>query len=189
MPDINRPPLSSSEVEQTIRLLSRLEQGHLPYGVFMQLARLATLGTVELVPLRDKDDSVDVLLIQRPKGDPWEGQWHVPGTVILPTDELKHPHDYEAPLGRLIGSKGELKSGVKILEEPKELWTERRKTRRGDELSVVHRVLVEGEPSEGQFFSAEDFPYNVPESGVIDHHVGFVERAVKSYLAEQKRGT
>lgn len=33
----------------------------------------------------------------------------------------------------------------------------------------------------------EDFPHSVPKSGVIDHHVGFVKRAVSAYLADKRK--
>lgn len=177
---------TEAEIAAATDTLSRLEQGYLPYPLFMQMARLATLATVELVPLRRTGLDTEVLLVPRPDGDPWEGEWHVPGTVILPTDPLRHSHDYSAPLARLIGSNGELKSGVKAVGEPILVDTERRKTRRGDELSVIHYVEVKGEPEDGEFFDIETFPNNVPDPGVIDHHVGFIQRTVATYLRSKR---
>lgn len=181
------PSPTPEEIQQAAEVLSRLEAGRLDYRLFHEIARLATLASVELVPLRGADESnVEVLLTQRPEGDTWEGQWHVPGTIILPTDPLAHPHDYEAPLARLIGPDSELKSGVKAVGEPVNIDTERRKTKRGDELAVIHYVEVDGEPEDGRFFSAHQFPEYVPIPGVIDHHVGFVQRAVSAYLRDKR---
>ena len=178
---------TEAEIAAAVATLSKFEQGRLPYPLFMQLARLATLATVELVPLRDNNNDAEILLTPRPEGDPWEGQWHVPGTVILPTDPLAHPYDYSAPLARLIGPDGELRNGVKAVSEPRMIDTERRKTRRGDELAVIHYVEVEGEPEEGRFFPMRDFPERIPQPGVIDHHVGFIKRAVAAYLRDKRQ--
>jgi hypothetical protein len=178
---------SDAEISAAVDVLSRLEAGRLPYPLFMQMARLATLATVELVPLRGSTEKdVEVLLLPRPRGDLWEGQWHVPGTVILPTDALAHPHDFDAPLSRLIGETGELRSGVRAVAKPVHIDAERRKTLRGDEFAAIHYVEVEGEPTEGMFYPVRDFPEKIPAPGVIDHHVGFVEQAVARYLNDKK---
>lgn len=186
IPAIQSETPSDAEIAAAVETLSRLEKGVLPYPLFLQLARLATLSTVELVPIRNKDSQPEVLLLQRPEGDVWEHQWHVPGTVIIPTDPLAHPHDFSAPLSRLIGSNGELKSGVATISAPILADVERRKTERGDEMAAIHYVEVEGEPETGRFFSMDTFPGNVPAAGMIDHHIGFIERTVKQFLEDKR---
>lgn len=175
-------------LKELVEKLRDFEPGVLPYPLFMEIARLSTLSTIELVPIRaDSGDRPEVLLTQRPDGDPWEGQWHVPGTVLLPTDRIEHTHDYRDAFARLLGKNGELKSGVKMAGEPVEVHTERRKSRRGAELSVVHYVPVVGEPEVGGYFSMDDFPHNVPSRGVIEHHVPMIQKAVKRYISDTRQ--
>lgn len=177
---------SPDEVVTAAAILAKFEQGQLPYPIFLQLARLATISTVELVPIRDTTNGPEVLLLQRPEGDMWEHEWHVPGTVLVPGQQFDHEHDFSVELDRLIGENGELKSGVTAVNDPVLIATDRRRTRRGDEMSAIHYVEVAGEPAVGEFFPIEGFPENVPEHGVIDHHVAFIQRAVKRFIADRQ---
>jgi len=170
--------------DEVLAYLDTIEPGRFPLPVFNALAKRLTQATVELVPIRTTEDGkTEVLLTQRPAGDPWEHEWHTPGTILLASDTPKHAHDYSEPFQRLLGEKGELKSGVRALAQPTEVSTERRITRRGPELSVINWVEVEGEPIVGRFFDIDGFPGNVPEPGVIEHHQDFIPRAVEHYLA------
>lgn len=174
--------------DEVLAYLDTIEPGKFPLPVFNALAKRLTQATVELVPVRTTEDGkTEVLLTQRAPGDPWEYEWHVPGTILLASDTPKHAHDYSQPFERLLGSNGELKSGVRALSHPTEVDTERRVTRRGPELSVIHWVEVEGEPIVGRFFDIDGFPNNVPEPGVIEHHQDFIPRAVEHYLATKEK--
>lgn len=174
--------------EQVVAYFASLEQDELiPYDVFHVLAKRLTQATVEMVPVRTTTEGkAQVLLTQRPAGDPWEHQWHVPGTILLGRDNIDHPKDYSAAFSRILGDNGELKTGVKPLAEPVEFATERRKTRRGPELAVIFWVEVEGEPIVGRFFDIDSFPKNIPEPGVIDHHQDFIPRVVEHYVEQRK---
>lgn len=71
--------------------LRSLEPGTLPRAIFEQFARLTVLSAMDIAvlrrnPLVHSDSNVEVLLTQRPPGDWWAGQWHLPGSIILPTD-------------------------------------------------------------------------------------------------------
>lgn len=178
MPNTIRIP----SAEEVVEYLRQQEPGKLAYPVFLQAARLLTQATVEMVPLRrNAMGKTEVLLTQRPAGDLWEHKWHVPGTILLPSDPVTHPKDYDAPFRRLIGEGGELKSGVKVVHGPVEVSTERRVTRRGHELSVIHWVEVEGQPAAGTFFDAHKLHSEVPAPGVIEHHQDFIPRAVAHF--------
>jgi 8-oxo-dGTP pyrophosphatase MutT (NUDIX family) len=170
--------------EAVARYLASLEPGFLPRDIFLQFARLMTIAVIELVPLRLRDDKVEVLLVQRPDDDTWAGMWHVPGTLIRPTDKMETGNDYEEPLQRLLGPDGEL-GGVTTAAQPVEVETERRRVKRGDELAVIHYVEVTGEPVKGQFFPLDGYPENVPPNGVVPHHVDFVRRAAQQFLADK----
>ncbi|MEO6513722.1 MAG: hypothetical protein ABIR37_03470 [Candidatus Saccharimonadales bacterium] len=178
----------NSELNQAVEYLNGLEPGHLPYDLFLAISRLAVRGTVEMVPLRKTEEgSTEVLLTQRPEGDLWAGQWHVPGSVMLPTDQVEGSHDYSDAFGRIFDQEGELENGVQLVNQPVYVDSERRKTIRGDEVAAVHYAEVNGEPTVGAYFDMTDFPHNVPAPGVISHHVDFIKHAVKQFETDHKR--
>lgn len=86
---MNNPQPSQEEVEQAAATLRKLERGYLPRDIFLEVARLTPTLTIELAPLRKRDDgALEIFLTQRPADDPnWASQWHIPGTVIRATDE------------------------------------------------------------------------------------------------------
>lgn len=170
-------------LRQTVSFLEQVPQGHLPYELFLQIARLGVLGTVELVPLRRaQDNTTEVLLLKRPQKDIWSNQWHVPGTVMLPTDRVEYPSDYRDPLERLVSSTGELAgTGLKFVHDPVMTETERRVTARGHEIAAIHYVEVAGEPQHGKFFSPDDLLTDVPDNRLALHQYGFIQRAVSVF--------
>lgn len=184
---INTPETTADLEQQALQLaesLKNFEPGRLPYPLFMEIARLAVLGTVEMVPLRTTPEGkTEVLLTQRPKGDVWAGQWHVPGTVMLPTDTVKNGSDYDDAFERIFAKEGELQNGLRLVGEPTYVSTERRKTARGDELSVIHYAEVAGEPSVGQFFDVDQLEHTVPAPGMIEHQMEFVQEAAEAFRA------
>lgn len=116
-----------------------------------------------------------VLLIQRPDDDPfYAGQWHLPGSIILPgsnrLDTLKKVIANE--LGIAIGTPEYLD----FFEFSK---TERP---RGQGFCFLHRVFVWHEQAnllsqkpKSRFFSIDDLP-----KGVIKHHIPMVEAVKRS---------
>jgi hypothetical protein len=175
-------------LNETVAYLKTLQPGKLPQDVFLQFARLMVVPVIELVPLRlTSEGKVEVLLVQRPAGDTWDGQWHVPGTVIRVTDKMDTGSDYEQPLSRVLGPGSEL-GDVAYNGKPKEIETERRRVLRGDELAVIHYVEITGEPVHGRFFALDGFPENVPPNGIVPHHVDFVRRAAERFLADKNKG-
>jgi hypothetical protein len=176
-----------SPLLQAASYLKTLQPGRVPEEIFLQFARLMVISVIELVPLRiNTAGEVEVLLLQRPKGDVWSEQWHVPGTLILATDKLDERDDYEQPMQRLLGVGGEL-AGIAIQGNPIEIETERRKTLRGDELAVIHYVEIAGEPTVGKFFALKDYPHNVPQPGIVPHHNAFVRRAAERFVADKAK--
>jgi len=178
--------IQPATLEQVLAFMDTVEPGKFDYDLFLKLAKRLTQATIELVPLRTNESGqTEVLLTRRPPNDPWGYEWHVPGTILLAGDEVTHPKDYSQAFGRLLGENGELKSGVQAVGDPVEVATERRITRRGPELSVLHYVRVVGEPVVGSFFAMDGFPGNVPGRGVIEHHADFIPRVVARYEADR----
>lgn len=184
----NADHMQDDNLQQAAAYLRTLAPGRLPYEIFLEAARLTVMAAIEMVPLKvDEAGDVHVLLTQRPAGDTWEHMWHIPGTIMQPTDRVEHGNDYRDAIERVIGVNGEFGGGVRVAGEPVQVETERRKTTRGDELAVVFYIPVEGETTVGQFFALKDFPGNVPEAGIMPHHVDFVRRAAERYLADTSK--
>ncbi len=150
------------------------------------------LPTVELVPLRTNPDTgqTEVLLTQRPAGDIWAGEWHVPGAAVIATDKASvepgEGNQFGDAFGRLLGSNGELKAGVTPTHwPPRELRPELRMTRRGPEVSIVHFVEVDGEPKVGVFVPVGESVEAAAPSKVISQHVKFINDAARAYEAQR----
>lgn len=176
-----------------VEQINDLSDGFKPLPVFNALIQKNTLPTVEMVPLRTNPETgrTEVLLTQRTlEGDPWFGEWHVPGGAILPMDLKNQDPNWKTPyqrsFDRLLNAGGELKAGVKpTFWPPVELRTEGRDTRRSTEVSIVHYVEVEGEPTVGMFVPVGE-TIEVPEGmEVIDHHQQFIIDAARDYEAKR----
>lgn len=179
--------------------LERLEPGRQPLELYTQLSRLTVMSTVELVPLRKDPETgrIQALLTQRPEDDKWwPNQWHVPGSTILPSDEVTdddlidfknedfNPLDsYRSPLDRIVAE--ELRGGIDIVEGPYLLEARHRAGIRGPESTVMFWAEVETVDGlvlpVGQFFDAEDIGAQSPVGGLIVGHAGLIERAAAAY--------
>lgn len=145
--------LSEQEIDRLVGLLSRLEPGFLPLSVFHAVARLVALPIVEVVPLRVKSaGGVEILLLRRPADDPvWPNQLHVPGTVVRASDE---PGFFDDALARVLAQEldGTSTSSPVFVKSMLHMQA------RGMEAAQIFWVLVEGEPTEGTFYDADDLP-------------------------------
>ena len=165
--------------------LERLEPGRQPLPLFIQLARLVVTSTVEMVPLRQVNDHEQVLLAQRPDDDLWwPGQWHLPGTVLLPTDDASNVHDYNTPVNRLY--KDEFAGTVSMKGNVNIFDAQRRSGARGSEQTVFGWSLIDladgyEDVSGGQLFDADHVANELAGESVIDGHLGSVKRALKHY--------
>lgn len=166
---------------QAAKHLAELEPGRQDYRLFKETARLFVQSTVELVPIRKGEfNRPEVLLIQRPEDDEfWPNQWHIPGSVALSSDTVKHPSDYDAPLQRILHD--ELQGDLKVMRGPFELGTQRRISPRGHEISIVHWAEVNGDPANGTFFDIADIQRRPPEGGIVDTHELSIQRVADLY--------
>lgn len=168
-----------------IDMIKELPEGRKDYDVFLALAEKMVLTCIEVTPLRTnpKTGKTEVLLTQRPEGDQWAGQWHVPGAVILSSDDANaSPEEggpYKDVLARVLD--GELSSSLRTIGVPKEMRTEFRDTPRSKELTVVTYVEVEGEPATGVFVPVEDIENN--SDNIIEHQVQFIIDCARDYEA------
>lgn len=180
--------------EMAAAYLRGLEPGRQPLSLFTQMARLAVLSTVEVIPIKEGEDKdrPQVLLTQRPKsGDWWSGKWHVPGVVLLPSDETRpeENYSYTTPVTRLFTN--ELGGAVTLADEPQVLYGRFAGTMppggRGRESTLIHYAQVEDVPGvalpdNARFFDAHDVVANPPEGGFIGFHDRQVADATAAYI-------
>lgn len=181
-------PPSPEEIEMVVDVLRRLKPGFQDRRIFEQTARLNVMSTVEMAPLRKTSEGkTQILLTQRAADDPfWPNEWHIPGTFMLTTDKRQGPHDHSDEFKRIFGDKGELGNSIQLVSEPVFVDSEMRDTRRGTEHSAVHYAEVTGEPTVGRFFDADQFPYNVPTPGVVEHQINCITIAVKRFETDNR---
>lgn len=179
----------SPEQQKAILLdmINELPEGRKDYDVFLALAEKMVLTCIEVTPLRTNPETgkTEVLLTQRPDGDQWAGQWHVPGAVILSSDDANaSPEEggpYKDAIERVLG--GELSNSLQPIGAPQEIRTEFRDTPRSKELTVVTYVEVEGEPTTGVFVPVEDIEKN--SNNIIEHQVQFIIDCAHDYEAKK----
>lgn len=165
--------MDTGKQKQLIKLLKELEPGFLPFGVFLEIARLAALSIIEFVPLRIKDGRIEVLLLARNSNDPiWPGELHTPGTVIRSTDaEEKMFEAFDRILKDELG-------GTKA-SEPHYVGSMLHKSKRGTEQAQIYWIEVLEEPKVGTFYPVDDLPKNIMES-----QKKFIAQAVKSFQSK-----
>lgn len=160
----NHNGLNDEEVKLTAELLSRLTPGYQPEPIFLQLARIVTLPTVELIAFSEDRPEPQVTLTQRDTHDIFgEELWHIPGKVVLSTDE-----SLEATIERLL----ENELGGLETTAPHHLKTYLRNTVRGKELVSVHTAIAVGTPVVGELFSVSGLPGNI-----YHEHPGLIREA------------
>ncbi len=180
-------PQISPEQEQVIaaNYLARLAEqqpDRLPFEIFLPVAKLMVMHTVEVGFVKPSDENEEnalVLLTQRPATDKfWANQWHIPGSVVRATDPVKHEHDYDAAFSRVLDEVG---GDIQVVRDPVGFDTVRRKGMRGSEVTVRLLAEVEGEPANGAFFDAADILRRPPEGGLINSHAEAIEKVAATY--------
>lgn len=162
--------------------LAVAESGLLPYDIFVSIGKLMVLNTVEVGfvrPSPSDERRARVLLLRRPETDQfWANQWHIPGSIVRATDPVKHEHDYDAAISRVVKEVG---GGIQVVYDPVEYDVVRRKGLRGSETTV--RLMAEsiGEPLNGAFFDAATVLISPPEGGLIETHAEAIEKLAKKY--------
>jgi len=185
-PQFELENMNNSELaELAASCLERLEPGLQPLPLFVQLARLVVMSTVEIVPFKPADENPKVLLAKRPDDDMWwPGQWHIPGTVLLPTDDATDVHDFDTPTDRLF--KNEFHDSVIKTGNVNVFDAQRRSGGRGAEQTVfgwANIALANGftEAIGGEFFDPENIEKELAGEIIIDGHTSTVKHALRNY--------
>lgn len=165
----------------TLQYLEGLKPGYQEIEIFEQLARLAGLSTVEVLPIRaspQKSGKVEVLLVRRSADEPfWPNLLHVAGSIIREDDAIEHSHDYRPAISRAIEEIG----GVVFAHDPVELETIHHRSYRSREVIIRFWAEVSGEPSRGEFYDAEDILNRASTLGLLDSHVEMIKQVVAAY--------
>jgi len=170
--------MTNDDIQRTADLLAQFEPGFLPYPIFEQIARLVALPIVEFIPLRLKDDQVEVLLIERLADDPhWPGMLHTPGTVIRATDLNKGGQENWPAFQRILSD--ELHD-TKV-SAPHYVGSLFHASKRGTEQAQLYWVEVLEKPKVGHFYPVNDLPKNH-----IDNQQVFISEAAKHFRRHHK---
>jgi hypothetical protein len=168
------PNPSEDEIQELVERLANIEAGFLPFELFLQIARLATLSIYETAMLRASAGHVQVLLLQRPANDKfWPDQYHSAGTVIRPTDQGPGFADAIARIAQEL-------AGTKF-SAPVFVTSRLYQTKRGKECALIHWAEVLEEPKAGRFFDIADLP-----DSLIEQQVDFIQLAVQNYMESKK---
>lgn len=182
--------LSPEQIDAlTANLLAAREPGRQPLAVFLELARLSTIGTVEIAPIRDvnKTEAPQILLARRPKDDipEWAGKWHLPGNVILARPQTKET----VVLPMNVFADGVLKNefeGVNRTGDFVMFDSHVRTGNRGTELTTFGNVPVDlakgyEEPVGGRFFSFDTVREQLSPDDMISGHPDTLFKAMRAY--------
>lgn len=139
-------------------VLIRSPKGFLPFELFLAVAARVTTPTMELAPLRQKNNgALEILLTQRPADDPyWPNGWHMPGTVLRATDK---EGDFSSGIERILCD--ELHGKVPMRGTPVYVTTKFWDVLRGRELDTVYYFktdVADSDLAEGKFFAVDDLP-------------------------------
>ena len=167
----NENVLTDDEMKMVEQILSKLSPGYLPFNIFAAVSRLVVTATAEVIPFRKGNNGLEVLLIERPKSDPfWGGLYHFPGSVLRADD---NDTLYESSFKRIFE---EELHGVLVIGEPKYFKTQFQKLKRGATLTAIHIIEVAGNSPVGTFFNVEYLPQNI-----IEYHRENIISAAKMF--------
>ena len=171
-------PVSDEELATVQTVLAKLEPGFLPLPIFLQTTRLTVTPVVEIVPLRQQGETIQVLLIERDgsNGSLWPPHTlHTPGTVIRATDQLADP--YADAFRRILG--GELQ-GAATAAPPQYVQTLFHHSGRGMELAQIFFVAITGDPATGSWHDADALP-----AATMRSQLDFIAAAVQRFRDQQ----
>lgn len=169
--------LTEAETNQIADSLSRLPAGFLPFPIFRQIARLATMSIIEIVPYRIRDGRIEIWLVEHgDENQPWPELWpntlHTPGTVVRPTDE-----SHQDAIDRVL--RDELQ-GVELAGEPEYVCNILHRNRRGLENAQVLVVEVVGELVVGDYYPIDKMPDNLMKC-----QLDFMPKAVDAIIKRE----
>lgn len=164
-----RPGLSDEEIKLAADLLSKLDIGYLPTPIFDQTIRLVVCSTIVIVPLKQTAKGFEVLLRLRgdePTNPVWPNHWHLPGTMLRPTDK---PGDYSDAFNRLQDEMG----GTVRHDQLRFIRTAFTQTKRGRELTQLYYMMVTGgKKLRGAFYPIDKLP-----APILEHEIAYIREA------------
>lgn len=172
----NKTSITKDEAEKLVRLIDKCQPGNLPSNVFESVAKVAVYPALEFVLLRYSRSEIETLLFRRAASDPvWPSLFHVPGTVLRPTDE-----DIQSAISRLIHE--ELSIPGLRFSKPVFTGVHINKYIRGTGLGIEYWVeVMDVDDVDGTFFNVNNLPMDF-----IQEQRGILDRAVSSYKAAKQ---
>jgi len=167
--------MTTSEIDNLVELLKKLEPGLLPFTVFREVTRVYVTAIVEIVPLRLVDGKTQVLMTRRERDDLyWPKLWHTPGTVLRATDKKGDLVDaFERIMKGELGYQGEY--------VPVFVYQRFSQSTRGSEFSAVHYVEISGEAGKGEWFDVEKLP-----TDWVETQKEMIEKSVECFKKDKR---
>lgn len=191
--DLFKTADQATRLDITTEGLDDFPRGRMPFEAFKKFAWRTVLPTYEAAfirPTTEADEGIDILLKQRQSeggnADWWDGQWHVPGTVMLASDEWpEDTQDFTIIRDRLIAK--EAGDAIELAGQPEFLPTVLREGARGKEVTV--RQLVPSRlksdielPQNARYFNVRNILANPPGGGFVDSHEAFISGIADKYM-------
>lgn len=179
MTTTNQP--TDTEIRQAAEVIKRLPRGFLPFELFIAIASKVTTPTMEVVPVRNRDGALEVLLTKRPADDPhWPNCWHLTGTVILATDNAGP--NFSSGVQRVL--EDELHGTIKPIGEIVYIGIEFWDVARGRELDHIFYFetnATDENVKEGRFFNVNELP-----ESILEHHKVVVQKIVEAFRTKEE---
>lgn len=152
-------PLSENEWTEWTKLTKRIKyiDGKIPEEAFYAFCESFVSAVIDLVPYQIKNGELEILLIYRK--DRYYDGFHIPGSVIVPgktsKETLNSVIDVELGKASLV-SKIDF---VDIVDSMKGEGSDLDK--RGQDLKLLYVCRVDGEVTEGEWFTKNNLPKNI----------------------------
>lgn len=171
---------TQEEIQQAVQTLNKLERGFLPFELFLSVADKVVMPALELVPVRQNGDRLEVLLTQRPASDPhWPEYWHLTGTIIRASDQ--EGIEFSSAKARVL--QDELHGTVTPVGAIYFLYATFMDIARGRELDHVYYFETNASDSdvqEGVFFDVESLPEKT-----MQHHKRFAVDIARDFRSKR----
>lgn len=154
--------LNQDEINQTsMSLLTYKGKGWIDPEIFNSITQIWPSIVFEIVPLRKKENKIEIFLLKRDENDPiWPNMLHTPGTVIRTTDDKGWfgSSDLKSPFKRLLEKELNLQNFD--LNKINFVGTIIHNSERGMECSFIHWIELDEnfESGSGRFYDINELP-------------------------------
>jgi hypothetical protein len=177
--NLTKKLVSRKHQRDLVRSLHVLQKNEkLPKEVFSEVLKTIPTVALEVVPIyEDENGELKVFLTKRSSDDKfWPNMWHSPGTMVINID-ANGTGNFGHAWDRL--KKNEFMD--EGLGDPVAVSQKLLKTKRGNEVSLIHYINVPNDLKGGEYFSIDNLPDNL-----VNHHLIIIGEALDAYKKNEK---